>query len=548
MNRNRRGRRNDKFGRTARQNTGNRYSRSQVLRGAGAVAAGLGAAAMAGSGVVSAGNPHVVPEITGGGNNFNVFPTGDSATDLSNVQWAVNNVREGGVVRLHAQNNITGVPTAFDFGFSGGVTVTRSVTITGVGNLDTKIEGGSYSFRIEASGSDVTFQNLWFDKNVLSGMRFHQFAHGLVENCKFTDTIMTGSQISKTNINAYGVAIVGPQFGPRFGEIGEIELKDNLMDLMPTGTPKWLPQPDESEYPDVLTYDNLPPATKSAVSAGVFIGVISDGTVDSNAQLPWDNDPNTPLPDPDADECVKLPANPNSDIKIHHNEIKNCGVSGVGMWHVQGIQNLEIYENTITHEVPYGIAANHASWTSAMKSDTDEKAVSIAMGIYATSYRIGSPFNNANTSGVVKNVDIHNNYISTYTRGIVLANAEYCCVEDNEIVVDSTLPYSAGIALVGDHFAQHTKKPALDSLRPPNVPDPENPPPIILINNNYPLFPKSNNNFLSGNIITGNAASGVLVTDGAHDNCIDNLAGISRDTNGAGSNNHLDDNPDVCSC
>ena len=54
MERNRRGRRDERFGRTARRNTGNRYSRSQVLKGAGMVAAGLGAAAVGFGGVAHA--------------------------------------------------------------------------------------------------------------------------------------------------------------------------------------------------------------------------------------------------------------------------------------------------------------------------------------------------------------------------------------------------------------------------------------------------------------------------------------------------------------
>jgi hypothetical protein len=77
----------------------------------GGVAAGVGTAAMAASGVVHASTPppNVVANSSGG---YDVTPT-NSAADISNVQWAFHNVHTDGTILLKAENG--GQPTPFNF-------------------------------------------------------------------------------------------------------------------------------------------------------------------------------------------------------------------------------------------------------------------------------------------------------------------------------------------------------------------------------------------------------------------------------------------------
>lgn len=117
---------------------------------------------------VAMANGRVAPEsVAGGGNNYNVWPTRNPAVDVLNVQWAVDHVRPGGVVRLKGQNKFTGMPAAFNFGNDGSVKVTRSVSIKGevddAGNLLATIDGGNKPFTCDDPSIVLEISNLRFD-------------------------------------------------------------------------------------------------------------------------------------------------------------------------------------------------------------------------------------------------------------------------------------------------------------------------------------------------------------------------------------------------
>lgn len=90
-----------------------------------------------------------------------IYPTGSSATDLSNVQTAVNS---GGAILLKAAS-ASGTPTAFEFD-SGRVRLTNDVAITGEtlnGNMTT-IRHGFLAFRSQFGlRADVSIRGIHFD-------------------------------------------------------------------------------------------------------------------------------------------------------------------------------------------------------------------------------------------------------------------------------------------------------------------------------------------------------------------------------------------------
>ena len=104
--------------------------------------------------------------VAGVGNNINVWPTGDPALDVSDVQWAVDNVRAGGVVRLKGHDKFTGLPARFEFG-DGSVTVTKSVSVKGdvddSGSLLATIGGGNKPFVCDDPSIVLEISNLRFD-------------------------------------------------------------------------------------------------------------------------------------------------------------------------------------------------------------------------------------------------------------------------------------------------------------------------------------------------------------------------------------------------
>ena len=104
--------------------------------------------------------------VAGGGNNINVWPTGDPAADVTDVQWAIDNVRSGGVVRLKGHDKFTGLPARFEFG-DGSVKVTKSVSVKGEvddsGRLLATIQGGNKPFVCDDPSIVLEISNLRFD-------------------------------------------------------------------------------------------------------------------------------------------------------------------------------------------------------------------------------------------------------------------------------------------------------------------------------------------------------------------------------------------------
>ncbi len=195
-------------GRRNRRNVNAGMSRRQFLKTTGIAVAGAGAAAagLAGAANANLSNRPFPESVAGGGNNYNVWPVGnDNLThvhpktnepctqDAFNVQYAVDNVDEGGVVRLHSKNMKTEA-TYFQFGQSN-VTVHKSVTIIGQsdhGKTKALVKGSSSKslnatggpnqnyapelvgiFNIYAPGKEVEFNNLAID---------HTFTHVISEN------------------------------------------------------------------------------------------------------------------------------------------------------------------------------------------------------------------------------------------------------------------------------------------------------------------------------------------------------------------------------
>jgi hypothetical protein len=130
-------------------------SRASFLKGAGLAAAGVAAAGLGLSGVASAAPKEpIVPEsVAGGGNNYNVWPTGDPETDVSNVQWAIDNVRKGGFVRLKTHDKFTGQFKAFNFGAPGPTNGFIRIRTQGVQIIGEKLPGAPLADAWEESST-----------------------------------------------------------------------------------------------------------------------------------------------------------------------------------------------------------------------------------------------------------------------------------------------------------------------------------------------------------------------------------------------------------
>ncbi|HET7341310.1 MAG TPA: hypothetical protein VFL90_07595 [Methylomirabilota bacterium] len=132
----------------------------------------------------------LVPDsVAGGGVNYNVWPTGDPALDVSNVQWAVDHVRPGGVVRLKATNKFSGVAMPFDFGADGSVGLRTSVTIKGevddAGTPLVTVRGGHTPFTADDPSVALEISHVRFDGARRAAIYVRQAAAVTI-----TDTVM----------------------------------------------------------------------------------------------------------------------------------------------------------------------------------------------------------------------------------------------------------------------------------------------------------------------------------------------------------------------
>ena len=139
----------------------------------------------AGLGVAAAGVARAVPStphnrfVKGGGANYNIWPSGDTSgnTDAFNLQWALDNIRDQGLVRIKDHDKETGAFLEWDIGpntvqIRGG----KSVTLIGSGEYGKPVIRGSCSnalwgavngvdynsgvFHVVAPGQNVMFKNL----------------------------------------------------------------------------------------------------------------------------------------------------------------------------------------------------------------------------------------------------------------------------------------------------------------------------------------------------------------------------------------------------
>jgi len=120
-------------------NFGSRMSRKQFGQALGLGAAGVAAAGLGLGGVAHAvppNDPNIVDGNTGqpaiGGETLIwVYPTAIESNDVPNVQWALDYIHPGGTVILKQYQAGTSNPLYFNFGTTGTVSITKSVTLQG---------------------------------------------------------------------------------------------------------------------------------------------------------------------------------------------------------------------------------------------------------------------------------------------------------------------------------------------------------------------------------------------------------------------------------
>lgn len=111
-------------------------TRADFIRTAGIAGAGVAAASMGLGNVARAAPGDINPDpsnIEGNPGNatISVYPTDTYPKDVENVQWALENVYEGGTVILKQYAAGTSNPLYFNFGTTGTVSITKSVTLQG---------------------------------------------------------------------------------------------------------------------------------------------------------------------------------------------------------------------------------------------------------------------------------------------------------------------------------------------------------------------------------------------------------------------------------
>ncbi len=208
---------------------------------------GLGAAAMGLSGVARAAHApsdYIAPEnVAGGGNNYNVWPSDDWEANIQNVQWAINNVRDGGFVRLKAHDKQTGQPKAFDFGPVSedprGVAIdNKSVSLLGekMENHMTTIIGGAAPVFVnrdlltDASNQVVNIKDIRFENSQFFSIVVYNICDVTVQGCEFMDLY---SPVPDDTI----AAVLSHQ-------TGKLSVTDCYIDL--TSSPAGYPEPSKA--------------------------------------------------------------------------------------------------------------------------------------------------------------------------------------------------------------------------------------------------------------------------------------------------------------
>ncbi len=199
----------------------------------------------------AAANDRDVPDsVAGGGNNYNVWPTGDPAVDVANVQWAIENVRSGGVVRLKGHDKFTGVPAAFEFGVDGSVIVTRDVAIKGEiddgGNPLATIHGGLKPITCNDPSVAFEISNLRFDGATRAAIYVRQSAAAEISGNVIVNVLplkavgypipgasyfaASGIEMGLLACETYNAASPSRCLDPPM-QLGSVEISGNFIDL-----------------------------------------------------------------------------------------------------------------------------------------------------------------------------------------------------------------------------------------------------------------------------------------------------------------------------
>lgn len=199
----------------------------------------------------------------GGEDEIWVYPRGVSTPDpktgktrdVTNVQWAVDMVAEGGIVRLKPIDPDDGEQKPFHFGPNdedspiNTVFLRKSVTATGEvikdarGNIlvcHTKVEYGHRPFVLAKVGAQFTVENIWFDKSGFDSVHVHSCAVAWIRYNKITN-IKPGISLATGYPHAYGILLAEApltSLGLGLGKLGVVLVEKNEIDMFgPKGGP-----------------------------------------------------------------------------------------------------------------------------------------------------------------------------------------------------------------------------------------------------------------------------------------------------------------------
>ncbi|MCI0503765.1 hypothetical protein L0Y65_03575 [Candidatus Micrarchaeota archaeon] len=405
----------------SRLNTQNRtlntsMSRGSFLRAAGAVVGGAAAGAIGFGGAAHAGQApgdYVAPEyVAGGGMNYNVWPTGNPAADVQNVQFCVDNVRAGGKVQLKSVDKFTGMPKAFDFGVGQGVNIKKDVKIIGETDLNDKgelLHDGTYLF---PNGTPLT--------KVIGGLLpfYNEAKDGYYVPFEGPEITIQGIHFTQSNVNPIAIQYCK-----------NATITGNKIDYI-----KPVPLP----------------GTNYAVGGGIYVGTwthldigspglqvggaIGNITVTNNLV-----DCLTDTPVKDAIIGIMFIGTTNITGHISHNKVINVARNGV-----ESIDNI----NAVTDEYPGGFSSHVTIEYNTVISDTvgndfygtvSPNCIVTGMSQY--------PYQESTEYFVLNNkIDMNGTNLSQFG---ILAMANKATIENNEIFMPGQSYGGLGIGLLG---------------------------------------------------------------------------------------------------
>jgi len=233
----------------------NGISRRGFLKTAGAGAAALGAATM-GVGRIAGAAPGTNPDpghvkgpdgitpAVGGESELYVYPRNQATRDPANVQWAVDNVMDDGVVHLLSGDSGDGEVKPFNFGAEAYAVIKKTVTVVGegpAGNPSTTILGGWLPLFVHdpviqdvGDSIDVIIQNIHFDNCLQAAMGFHRCRYGRATGNKITNGRIQYTPVPDQYV-CFGIMVLDvpehPHGGPSTGRLGDVVIDNNVIDL-----------------------------------------------------------------------------------------------------------------------------------------------------------------------------------------------------------------------------------------------------------------------------------------------------------------------------